>query len=287
MSLIEEIIKYLLPYVAAAGAYSSQVQARIDVHQDKDGPTPFHNALSDADLSIQGYLEVALLARYPQVSFFSEEQNQSLNVKYFPVGAELEVLIDPVDGTRAYIAGRKNYQIIVTIHDQNRIVGALCYMPRLDRCYVASRGEGAFVRTHAECQNGARGTRLDVTQSTGPILLFNRPDIQACLQKVLEVKDLAKEFDVADQTQASQSTDLIAGRASSIIFAPAQAIDAGALAFIAQEAGAVVTDVHGAELGSFRDSPVRQLPTLVATCRRDLHNKVLALLQESGLFLSV
>lgn len=284
MSIINEILEYLLPYVVAAGTYSVGVQSRINVHQPKGGPTLFHNALSDADLSIQGYLEVALLGRYPQASFFSEEQNQSLNAKYFPSGAELEVLLDPVDGTRAYIAGRKNYQIIVSIHDHKRIVGALCYMPRLDRCYLAIRGVGAFIRTHEECRLGAQGVRLDVTQSSGPVLVFNRPDILSCLQGVLEVKDLAQEFEVDNEELASHSTNLLTGRASSIICAPVQAIDGGALAFIAQEAGAIVTDLHGAELASFRGSPGRTLPILVASARRDVHDSVLRGLLKARLF---
>lgn len=279
MSKVSDILEYLLPFVIAAGSYSVGVQTRIDVHKAKGGPTPFHNALSDADLSIQGYLEVALMARYPEVSFFSEEQNQSLNVKYFPVGADLEVLLDPVDGTRAYIAGRKHYQIIVAVHDHSRLVGAICYMPRLDRCYVATRGAGAFVRTHDECRRGSQGTRLDVTQSSGPVLVFNRADLMACLQDSFKVRDLAQEFDTNDEANASHSTDLLACRASSVICAPVQAIDGGALAFIAEEAGAIVTDVHGAELASFRSMPMRTLPILVVSARRDVHDSVLGMLQ--------
>jgi myo-inositol-1(or 4)-monophosphatase len=281
---VSDIVEYLVPFVVAAGSYSVGVQSRIDVHKAKGGPTAFHHALSDADLSIQGYLEVALLARYPDVSFFSEEQSQSLNVKYFPVGAELEVLLDPVDGTRAYIAGRKQYQIIVTLHDHDRIVGVLCYMPRFNRCYVATRGAGAFVRTHEECRRGAQGVRLDVTQSTGPVLVFNRPDILECLQGTLDVRDLAQEYDRKDEEQAYYSTDLLAGRASSVVCAPVQAIDGGALAFIAEEAGAIVTDVHGAELASFRSSAERVLPVLIASARPAVHERVLRLLQASRLF---
>jgi len=281
MSKVDQIIEYLMPFVATAGSYSAAVQGRVDVHEAKGGPTAFHHALSDADISIQGYLEVALLAKYPEVSFFSEEQSKSLNAKYFPKDSELEVLLDPIDGTRAYISQREHYQIIVTLHDHKQIVGAMCYMPRLGRCYVASRGRGAFIRTHQQCRAGEIGERLNVTQSVGPVLVFNRPDLVERLGTALEVRDLVKEFEAyrhGQTTDIHYSTDLLGQRASSVISAPAQAIDGGALAFIALEAGAIVSDEQGRELSSFRSSPDRTLPCVVASANATVHAQVLRLL---------
>lgn len=277
MATVDGIIEYLIPFLITAGEYSVAVQSRIDVHQAKGGPTPFHHALSDADLTIQSYLEVSLLARFPEVSFFSEEQSQSLNAKYFPASAELEVLLDPIDGTRAYIAERRHYQIIVTIHDTHRIVGAICYMPRRDRCFVATYRGGAFVRTHDECRRGERGRALNVTSSSGPVLVFNRPDLVQRLSSTLQVRDLTLEFDVDDPRVALYSTDLLEGRAECVISAPAQAIDGGALAFIAAEAGAIVTDELGNDVSSFRASPQRTLPCVVASANPRVHREVLAL----------
>lgn len=277
MSNVRDILEYLMPFIATAGAYSAAVQNRITSHESKDGPTAFHHALSDADLTVQGYVEVALLARYPEVSFFSEEREQSLNAKYFPHSAELEVMLDPIDGTRAYIAQRNHYQIIVAVHDTREIVGALCFMPRLARCYVATRGDGAFVKTHEECRAGAPGARLDVTKSKGPVLVFNRPDLVERLKDSFDVRDLVHEFDAG--IAAHHSTDLLEGRAASVISAPAQAIDAGALACIAKEAGAVVTDERGVALASFRGSQARTLPYLIASANPDVHAEVLRVLQ--------
>lgn len=274
MRKVGDIIEFLMPFIVEAGSYSVAVQGRIDVHQAKGGPTPFHHALSDADLTIQGFLEVPMLARFPEVSFFSEEQSQSLNAKYFPPSSEFEVLLDPIDGTRAYIAQRAHYQIIVTIHDRHQIVGAVCYMPRLDRCYVATKGGGTFVKTHDECRRSAPGVRLDVTKSSGPVLVFNRPDLVQRVSGALAVKDLVAEFDVHDSNGAFHSTDLLACRASCVISAPAQAIDGGALAFIASEAGAIVSDETGAALGSFRASPERTLPCVVASANAAVHDIV-------------
>jgi myo-inositol-1(or 4)-monophosphatase len=268
-----EIIDYLLPFVLSAGAYSAAVQSRIGVHGAKEGSTAFHHALSDADLTIQAFLEVALLARYPELSFFSEEQEQSLNLKYFPQGHELEVLLDPIDGTKAYIDNRPSYQVIVTLHDKHSISGAICYLPRLERCFIAIKNEGAFVLSPEEIRDRKRGTQISVRHATGPVLVFNQPVLVNALKPSFDVRDLAVEY--ASQTWSFTTTDLLMGRASAIISAPCQGIDGGSLAFIAQEAGAIVSDPDGNPMGSFRDSPKRVLPCIVAAATTEVHTQII------------
>lgn len=284
MTSPREIIDYLLPFVVTAGSYSVAVQSRVTAHDAKDGATPFHHALSDADITIQSFIEVVLLARYPQVSFFSEEQDSSLNKKYFASDAELEVLLDPVDGTRAYIDNRPNYQIIVTIHDRRSIVGALAYVPRMNRCYVAIAGEGAFVVTTNEAERGARGQRIALTHAQGPILLFHRPDVVTALSPHFEVLDLANEYERG--ADGHTVLDLLEGKALATIMAPAQAIDGGALAFIAQQAGAIVTDHVGKPVDSYRDTRKRVLPCVVATATEEAHRSIIGLLQSKTLHFS-
>lgn len=277
MTLPREIINYLLPCIATAGSYSATVQRRVATHAAKDGATPFHHALSDADLTIQSFMEVALLARFPQVSFFSEEQDVSLNKKYFPEDAEYEVMLDPVDGTRAYIDGRPNYQVIVAIHDRHSIVGAVAYLPQLKRCYVAVKGEGAFVLTPEEATEGRRGTPLTLGQTSGPVLVFNRPDLVAKLSSAFDVRDLVEEYSLGPT--GLNSLDLLSGKAVATIMSPCQAIDGGALGFIAREAGAIVSNEHGHALASFRSEPKRIVQCLVVATTQRAHEEIISALE--------
>lgn len=272
-----EIIQHLLPYVATAGTYSALIQNRVGQHAAKDGATSFHQALSDADLTIQSYLEVVMLARFPELSFFSEEHEQSLNVKYFRADAPLEVLLDPIDGTRCYLDNRQHYQIIVAIHDRAQLVGALLFQPRLDRCYIAVEGEGAYVLTHSEAALGARGSRLSLSATSGPVLMFNQAELYAKLAPHVDARDIIVEY--AKNPGLYNSTDILEGRALACIHAPCQAIDGGAIAFIAKEAGATVTDFSGREMGNFRLSPKRIVPNiLVSTCPHT-YQKILKAIQ--------
>lgn len=277
---VREIINYLLPFIAEAGSYSVRIQQGVGTHDAKDGLTAFHHALSDADLTIQSYIEVALLAKYQALSFFCEERKDSLNAKYFPTDSSIEVLLDPIDGTRAYIDGRSQYQIICVIHDVNSIVGTICYMPRRDKCYVAVQGQGAVLLTHEEVRTGENGAKILPAHlcSDGPVLVFNRPDLVAQLSPHVDVRDLVAEYELGENTGLC-STDVLEGRASAIISSPCQAIDGGALAFIAAECGARVSDFSGSPVASYRQSEERVLPGVVVSTSDELHQKLLALLK--------
>jgi myo-inositol-1(or 4)-monophosphatase len=277
MTSPREILDYLLPFVVTAGSYSAAIQGGVASHDPKEGSTAFHSALSDADLTIQSFIEVVLLAKFPKVSFFSEEEASSLNKKYFPPDAELEVLLDPVDGTRSYIDNRSAYQIIVTIHDRKTICGALVYIPRHKEAFVAVRGEGAFVLSADDIERGATGKRLLLTHSSGPILVFNRPDLVQKLSPHVDIRDLTVEY--SRGSEGFVSTDLLQRRAAATIAAPCQAIDGGALSFIAQEAGAVVTDQFGNPVGSYRENPKRVLPCVIAAVNKEWHEKIVRLMQ--------
>jgi fructose-1,6-bisphosphatase/inositol monophosphatase family enzyme len=273
-----EVIEYILPYLATAGSYSARVQNGVAVHDAKDGDTPFHHALSDADLSIQAFLEVVLLARFPNLHFFSEEQEHSLNKKYFSAESSLEILLDPVDGTRSYIDKRDRYQIIVTLHDEQQITGAICYQPRRDRCYVASKGNGAFELTHSEAANRSLGRRLSLIDATGPALVFNSPSLSKRLEGVIETKDLAETY--ASHPGVYDSTDIIVGKASAVVHETCQAIDGGAMGFIATEAGAIMTDFQGNQPCNFRTDAKRVLSDILVSANWAVHDKILAALRK-------
>jgi myo-inositol-1(or 4)-monophosphatase len=277
MPSVEDLITYLLPFVLKAGDYSARIQKSVGTHEAKEGATAFHHALSDADLTIQSYVEVALLAKYPEVSFFCEERAQSLNAKYFTTDASLEVLLDPIDGTRAYIDGRAQYQIICVIHDKSEIVGAVCFMPRRDMCYVAMKGQGARLLSHADVREQKKGTPLSLERlsTSGPVLVFNSPDLVERLSPQADVRDLLLEYNEGEDRGFS-STDVVDGRASAYVMPVCQAIDGGALAFIAQEMGAIVTDFEGKPVGSYRESPDRVATGVVVATTKELHAKLLS-----------
>ena len=58
-------------------------------------------------------------------------------------------IVDPIDGTRAYISGRADWTISVALAERGRPLLAALYAPVTEEMFLASRGGGATL-------NGAR-----------------------------------------------------------------------------------------------------------------------------------
>ena len=102
-----QIIETLLPTIKLAGRYACNIQSQIRTQPEKSeyGENFYATALSDADLTVQTTIELAMLAHFPDIAFFGEEYEKSYNTKYFssttfPDEDELFVTLDPIDGTR-------------------------------------------------------------------------------------------------------------------------------------------------------------------------------------------
>jgi hypothetical protein len=79
-----QILDTLWPFLQVAAAYARDLQVRIRAHPAKTGAdNPFAAALTDADLSIQTLLEVAVLGSFPTLRFYGEEEASSYNTRYF------------------------------------------------------------------------------------------------------------------------------------------------------------------------------------------------------------
>ncbi len=123
-----EILQTLLPHLRVAAGYAQQIQTKITSLPAKDGGDNILSAaLTDADLSIQTLVEVALLGTYPEMAFYGEEYEQSRNTKYFSATElgknDYLVTLDPIDGTKYYLDGFDNYQIISSMHPISKSLG--------------------------------------------------------------------------------------------------------------------------------------------------------------------
>ena len=95
--------------------------------------------VSEADLAVDAYLRRALLANYPGFGWISEESAAG------PV-RETEVpvfVVDPIDGTRAYLKGASEWSVSIALVQKGRPVAGLLYCPALDELYRAEAGSGA------------------------------------------------------------------------------------------------------------------------------------------------
>lgn len=101
--------------------------------------------VSEADLAVDSFLKKTLLANHPGFGWISEESASGPDrISEGPI-----FVIDPIDGTRAFVAGQPNWAISVGVISEARPVAAVLYCPVLDELYRAEKGEGAEMNGEA------------------------------------------------------------------------------------------------------------------------------------------
>lgn len=273
-----EVIDYFLPVLAMAGDYALEIQARVQSGGDKlSGATRISRALTDADLSVQGLIEVAALARFPRFAYHTEEIDRSINLKYFPKTADYLLALDPINGTLFYQDGLPIFDIILTLIRGREIVAAIDYIPGRQTCFMAIRGEGAFTATRADALERRPWRSFRLGTPSEPVLAYRlEARERARLEESFHIVDLDRDYRPMDWCYTVHS--LLTGDVSAYVKQSAHLIDWGAVAFIAEQAGGAVSDFTGAPAPNFFDFPETRVPNLVAAASREILDQVVATL---------
>lgn len=246
-----EILSTLLPYLRIAAGYARQVQTKIASLPAKDtGDNFFAAALTDADLSIQTLVEVALLGTFPDLRFHGEEYERSRNTKYFrstELGLQDDYLItlDPIDGTKFYLDGFDNYQIILGVLNVDDYEAVIAISPAQNHYYYALRGEGAY---HGNLELDLDGcTPLKIDNPKPAILLgWGMADWKPVLDDKYQA--IALEHCYSSQVKFPNYNGIFSGDLVGWVTKRGKFIDSAALAFMAKEAGCLVTNFEGLPL---------------------------------------
>jgi myo-inositol-1(or 4)-monophosphatase len=95
--------------------------------------------VSEADLEVDEVLRQSLMAQGTAYGWHSEESQ---------AGSPLQKrfwLVDPIDGTSAFLGGNSAWCISLALIDDHRPMLGLIYAPAQQRLYSAARGRGALV----------------------------------------------------------------------------------------------------------------------------------------------
>ena len=102
----------------------------------KEGDSP----VSQADLEIDTFLKTQLLAARPDYGWLSEETPDDPAGR---VDAHRTFVVDPIDGTRGFIAGDDRWCIAIAIVEDNRPIAGVLACPAKDEMWTATAGGGA------------------------------------------------------------------------------------------------------------------------------------------------
>ncbi|WGS00523.1 3'(2'),5'-bisphosphate nucleotidase CysQ [Bradyrhizobium sp. ISRA443] len=124
--------------------------------------------VSEADIAVNDLLEERLRAATPDYGWLSEESADDET----RLGKRLTWIVDPIDGTRAYLAGREDWCVSVALVEKASPVLAAVYAPASDEFFFAARGQGA-TRNDIAVHTTA-GTDFDFLRMAGPKPLVQR-----------------------------------------------------------------------------------------------------------------
>ncbi len=274
-----QIVKALFPYLRVAAFYARQIQARIGARPAKDGhDSMFGAALSDADLSIQTLVEVALLGTFPSIRFYGEEYEQSYNTKYFraiDLGEQGDYLVtlDPIDGTQFYLDGHNNYQIILAVLNWDEFEAAIAITPAQNTYHYALRGKGCWTGNLEAGLDAAQPVTISTPHST-VLLGLGMEYLAPTLREYYQVFDVATSYSKA--VQMPNVNGMVAGELAGAIIRAGKFIDGAAIAFLAQEAGAIVTTLTGEAPPPLHACSDYERPGLIIAASATVHQHLLA-----------
>ncbi|MGJ8562025.1 MAG: inositol monophosphatase family protein [Alphaproteobacteria bacterium] len=186
-----------------------------------------NHPVTDADIAVNDYLLETLLAARPSYGWLSEETQDDFSRHT----KRRTFVVDPIDGTRAFIDRKPSFAVCVGIIENGVAVSAALYNPMTNELYEAHLGGGAQL-------NGARikaGDResIDGCSMVGYPRKFRRldwPDMNVSV-----INSMAYRIALV----ASGARD------ATVSFTPKSDWDLAAAELIAREAGAVITNLRG------------------------------------------
>ena len=124
--------------------------------------------VSEADIATNDLIESMLRSATPDYGWLSEESVDSDT----RLGKPLVWIVDPIDGTRAYLAGREDWCVSVALVAGATPVLAAVFAPVTDEFYFAVSGQGATLNQRRV--SASTGTELDFSRMAGPKPLVQR-----------------------------------------------------------------------------------------------------------------
>jgi len=239
----------------AAGAIALRYWKADPQVWEKPGLGP----VTEADLAVNSMLAARLQAARPGYGWLSEETPDD------PARLDCErvFILDPIDGTRAFIAGEKHFAVSIAVADKGNVVAGAIYLPALDMLYSASSDGPALCNGLAiQCadQPGLIGANLLMSKSFLAPEHWRQspPDLKRSFRSSIAYRlCLAAEgaFDGMISTRDAWEWDIAAG------------------SLIAARAGAVVSDRNGGPL-RFNSAGAKTAGILAAPS--GVHREILA-----------
>jgi myo-inositol-1(or 4)-monophosphatase len=124
--------------------------------------------VTEADLAVDAFLREHLTGARTDYGWLSEESGSVDGAD-----AARIFVVDPIDGTAAFVKARPYFSISVAVTESTRPVAAVVYNPITEECFTASRGGGS--RCNGAPIHVSNCTAIEGCRMLGPKDLFEHP----------------------------------------------------------------------------------------------------------------
>jgi myo-inositol-1(or 4)-monophosphatase len=217
--------------------------------------------VSEVDIAVDRLLHERLAAETPDIGWLSEESNDDARA-----GARCVWVVDPIDGTRAYLAGRTDWAVSAALVADGRPVAAALYAPVTEEFFAAVAGEGATL--NGQPIRATAGGHLADIRIAGPKRYLDRlAEIAPPFVATPRVHSLALRL--ARVAHGELDAALTSGHSHDW--------DLAAADLLVHEAGGTLTPFDGRTLAYNRPEPVHGA---LLAAGRERHRALIELVQD-------
>lgn len=198
-----------------------------------------HDYVSEVDRNSENAIREIILSSFPDHQIIGEE--------YGVIGKNTGVqwVIDPLDGTTNFLRAIPHYAVSIGVMVDAVLEHAVVYDPAKNELYRASRGQGAFLNNELIRVSNIESARGGLYSTGVPFSGDNLAEVDSFTSTMLGLLSVETSGLRRLGAAALDLAYVAAGRYDGFWEAKLKLWDIAAGALLVQEAGGVVSDLHG------------------------------------------
>ena len=236
----------------------SHFRTRALVAETKE--TDRFDPVTAADRLSEERMRDVLARRRPDDAILGEEFGASAGT------SGLTWVLDPIDGTRSYLAGTPTWGVLISVRDAEGPLFGIIDQPYIGERFEGGLGRARVVGPMGEAELGVRATR----PLSEAILFSTFPEVGTADEGAAFRRVAARAKLVRYGTDCYAYALIAAGQIDLVIEAGLQAYDVLAPIAVIEASGGIVTDWQG--------RPAHDGGQILAAASREIHAEALALL---------
>ncbi|MBI2530038.1 MAG: inositol monophosphatase [Candidatus Diapherotrites archaeon] len=132
---LEDAASYLAPLIRRAGKMARDKWGKAEIKKYKEG----RDLVTKIEIEIENFFKNKILSKWPEHGFYGEETRR------INASSDFQWLIDPIDGTKYYVANAPLFYVHAALLFRNEPVLGVIYNPVSKQLFCASKGTGAYL----------------------------------------------------------------------------------------------------------------------------------------------